>query len=164
MTISAFLLAFRKHFWLLFRYGVAGVCGIFVQTAALFTWVTVLGLEESYLLGAFVAFCLALVITFALQKFWTFRDLALHRAHTQFSLYTAVAFLNVVINLGLLAFAKWLAGLAGVDFFAGWYLVAQVTISLFASAISFLLNYFFTFKHARQATGEVLDSRAGLLS
>ncbi len=146
--------ALRRHFWLLARYSIAGLIGTSVQTLSLYTYVTVLGYQGTYLVGAGIAFVLALTLTFTLQKFWTFRDHALHRAKEQFYFYTAVAVVNLTLNLGLLAFAKEVATYAGLDFFSGWYVIAQIAISLCAAAVSFALNFLFTFRHARPSLSE----------
>jgi len=108
--------------------------------------VDLLGLEEHYLWGAVVGFCISLVVTFALQKYWTFQDKTHHRVHKQFGMYFIVALINVALNIGLLALSKTIVEASGRDFFHGWYLAAQILIVVFVSAVSFVLNYFFTFK------------------
>lgn len=150
MTVHYLWLAMHRHRWLLTRYAIAGVCGITVQTATLYAWISLLGFQETYLLGALIAFCCALVVTFILQKFWTFRDRSLGGAHTQFLFYTVVAILNLAMNLILLMLAKSVFSALGLDFFKGWYVGAQVGIALGASAVSFLLNFFITFKRMKQ--------------
>jgi putative flippase GtrA len=148
MTIGDIIRHALERFWLLFRYGVSGAFGAFVQTFSLYVWVSLLGFHETYLLGAFIGFCLALIVTFALQKFWTFRDRTMHQTHKQLAMYSAVAVLNVIINIVLLAAAKESFFYLGINFFAGWYIAVQAAIVIFASGVSFLINYFYTFKAA----------------
>ena len=148
----------RERFWLLIRYAVAGALGAMVQTGALYVWVSVLGFRALYLFGAIFGFLLALVITFLLQKYWTFRDHSHHRTSWQIFMYSIVALINVGINIGLLALTKFVLMGSGIDFFAGWYLVAQVFIVAFASVVSFTLNYFFTFSRTSNRTEEALES------
>jgi putative flippase GtrA len=144
--------------WLLMRYGAAGAFGAFVQTFTLYVWVSWLHLEHVYLLGAVLGFCIALVVTFLLQKYWTFRDHSMHRTYTQLFWYSVVALLNVSLNVGLLAFAKALFTAAGINFFHIWYLIVQIAIVVFASGVSFVLNYFFTFRHDTMAVTESFES------
>jgi putative flippase GtrA len=158
MAFRALLFALRKHSWLLLRYGVAGAFGAFVQTFTLYLWVTVFGLQETYLFGALLGFCLALAITFLLQKHWTFRDHTKYRTERQLMWYAGVAVINAFINIALLALTKHLVSTLGIDFFAGWYLLAQLTIVGFASGVSFLLNYNLTFRHEMSAVEESLES------
>jgi len=152
------MLALRERFWLLLRYGVAGAFGALVQTSALYVWISILGLESTYLFGAFIGFCLALAVTFLLQKYWTFRDHTTHRAHRQLMSYAMVAVVNVTLNIVLLALAKESFFLAGIDFFHGWYIAVQVVIVGIASGVSFILNYFFTFRRETNAIEETLES------
>src|SRR6185436_4502499 len=146
MNVRSLVLALRGRFWLLLRYATAGAFGAFVQTFLLYVWVTLLGFHETYLLGAFFGFCVALIVTFLLQKYWTFRDRTTHRTHRQLFWYSVVALINVAINIGLLALAKEIFFALHIDFFKGWYLVTQAAIVVFASGMSFILNYFFTFR------------------
>jgi putative flippase GtrA len=150
--------ALRERFWLLVRYGVSGAFGAFVQTATLYVWVAWLHFHETYLVGAMLGFVLAVIITFFLQKYWTFRDRTQKHARRQLLGYTIVALINLGINVSLLALAKTLFSHSGVNFFEYWYLVIQVCIVLFASGVSFLLNYFFTFRHTSHAVDEALAS------
>jgi putative flippase GtrA len=146
MTLAYVLQKLREKFALLLRYGIVGAFGAFLQTSFLYVWVSVLEYRETYLLGAFFGFLTALIVSFVLQKFWTFRDSTLHRTHKQFVAYGAVAVLNVLINIVLLALVKELFEYTHLDFFDGWYLVAQVVIVCIASGTSFLFNYFLTFR------------------
>jgi putative flippase GtrA len=146
MTLDYLITAIRTKFAFLLRYGTVGLFGAVLQTGVLYVWVSLLGFEETYLLGAVLGFVIALIVSFLLQKFWTFRDRTFTNTHRQLFLYTLVAILNVVLNVALLALAKSLLEHIGVDFFAGWYVLAQIVIVCFASGTSFILNFFFTFR------------------
>lgn len=136
----------KSRIWFLARYGVSGAFGAFVQTFSLYIWVSVLGITEHYLVGAALGLIIALIVTFLLQKYWTFRERTHHRVHKQFGMYTVVALINLGVNLGLLHLSKVIVEGLGHNFFHIWYLVAQVIIVTFVSLMSFLLNYFFTFR------------------
>ncbi len=132
--------------WFLLRYGVVGVSGGLIQTTTLYIWVELLHLQAHYLVGATVGFCLALAVTFTLQKYWTFRDYAREQLHKQFSLYTFIALINLGLNVSLLHLAKVLLEALGLNFFHVWYLMAQVSIIVILAALSFIANYFITFR------------------
>lgn len=140
------LLAIPSRYWLLVRYGIVGVTGGIIQTLFLYLWVGVLRLETHYLVGASLGFCCALMVTFTLQKYWTFRDRAEGVAHRQFALYTLIALLNLALTVLLLHASKALIEQSGFDFFDRWYLIAQVTIIVLLAGASFSANYFVTFK------------------
>jgi putative flippase GtrA len=117
-----------------------------VQTLSLYVWVDRLGLRDWYLGGLVVGFCIALAITFTLQKYWTFRDTAHERAPRQFVWYTGIALMSLGLNALLLALAKVMLDSLGIDFFHLWYLGAQIVITGCVATASFLMNRLTTFK------------------
>ena len=135
-----------SNYWFLLRYGVVGVSGGIIQTATLYIWVELLHLQAHYLIGATVGFCLALAITFTLQKYWTFRDYAHTQIKKQFFSYTFIALINLGLNISLLHFSKIVLEALGLNFFHIWYLMAQVSIIATLAALSFVANYFITFR------------------
>jgi putative flippase GtrA len=137
----------RAYF--LIRYLVGGLSGAVIQVATLYVWVTLLGFEQEYLAGVVIGFILALIVTFALQKYWTFRDRASDGASRQFVTYGIVALIGLALNAGLLAGARYILERASVDFFHGWYIAAQVIIIIIVSAFNFAANFLITFRRAR---------------
>ena len=71
-----------------------------------------------YLASSVLAFIAALVVSFMLQKFWTFRDASLDKVHSQFVLTTIVA----LANLGLNTLFMYIL----VDRVGLWYILAQL--------------------------------------
>lgn len=134
------------HYWFLLRYGAVGICGGLIQTATLYVWVEIFRLQAYYLLGAAAGFCLALAVTFTLQKYWTFRDYARERARKQFFFYTLIALTSLGLNVLLLHLSKLALDALGFNFFHIWYLAAQVCIIGFVAALSFIANYTITFR------------------
>lgn len=132
----------------LFRYGVVGIASIAIQVLFLFVWVSVFKLNDWYLVGAVIGFCIALLIAFLLQKYWTFRDTGKEKRAQQFVLYGVIACVNLVLNLALLALTKSALETQGVDFFDTWYVVVQSAILGVGALVSFLANRFITFKDA----------------
>ncbi|TSC70159.1 MAG: hypothetical protein G01um101449_420 [Parcubacteria group bacterium Gr01-1014_49] len=133
----------------LLRYGIVGVTGGIIQTGTLYIWVEVLRMEAHYLVGVVIGFLTALLVTFTLQKYWTFRDHAYSRTRRQFVVYTVIALLNAGLNILLLHSSKLFLERIGVDFFDTWYLLAQASIVVALALASFLANYFITFRAQR---------------
>ncbi|HCR52232.1 TPA: hypothetical protein DIV48_01120 [Candidatus Kaiserbacteria bacterium] len=133
-------------FLLLIRYGVAGMTGALIQTSTLYIWVDVFHFEDWYLVGAVVGFHLALLATFALQKYWTFRDRAYAGIRRQFFFYTIIALASLGLNILFLHTSKLFLERLGFDFFHGWYLLAQVGSIAIVAATSFVANYSLTFR------------------
>lgn len=140
----------NKKVRLLVRYLVSGGTGIVIQTVSLFIWVSLLKFEQIYLVGVVCGFVLALTTLFILQKYWVFRDSALHRTPHQLLSYTAVALLGLALNALLLTLAKHVFELFSLDFFHGWYIVVQIGVAGIVSLFNFSMNFIFTFRHARQ--------------
>jgi len=128
------------------RYAVVGGLGVMIQTATLYIWVSVLHLENIYLVGILIGFCIALALTFVLQKWWTFSDHSLSHAKRQFVLYTVIALISVALNAILLHFTKSIFDSMQLDFFDRRYLAAETVIALFVAFLSFLANRLITFE------------------
>jgi putative flippase GtrA len=146
-----------EKYFLLIRYGIIGVFGAFVQVFTLWLWVSVLGLRDQYLWGVVVGFCTALAITFPLQKYWSFRDGAHHKAPRQFFWYTMIALASLFINTFSLSVTKVLLENAQIDFFRIWYLVAETVIVSGVALLSFLTNRAITFKSTHDKNSKTQD-------
>ncbi len=130
---------------LLVRYGVSGITGATIQVAFLAFWVEVLyrGDHAYYRKGVVIGFCLAVVATFLLQKFWTFRDASKERARRQFVLYGIFALLNFLGTTGAMYIL--------VDRLHIWYLAANVGTVGTLAIMNFLANRYLTFRSALQS-------------
>lgn len=84
------------------------------------------------------AFILAFLVSFSLQKLWTFRNYSHKRLPRQLALYLAGAFLN--LNLNALAM-HFLVNNLGV-----WYLLAQFAVNLILGFLNFINYKFVVFK------------------
>ncbi|OGG53699.1 hypothetical protein A2851_02325 [Candidatus Kaiserbacteria bacterium RIFCSPHIGHO2_01_FULL_53_29] len=64
-----------------------------------------------YLYASVVAVCVAMVVSFTLQKFWTFRDRRTEHIHRQAVRYFFIVLGNLLLNTGLVfclvEYAKW---------------------------------------------------------
>src|SRR3989344_4920824 len=146
MQLREYLAAYRTQVSFYVRYGITGVVGALIQTSVLYTWVSLLGFQEEYLWGVAIGFGLAVITTFLLQKYWTFRDYAHYRATRQLILYCAFSIMNFGLNVFLLNMGKVVIESMGLDFFKVWYLAAQILVIGIVAVISFLSNRFITFR------------------
>lgn len=150
MSDSNFFAKYHTRFYFLIRYGISGVIAALIPIVFLFVWVSVLGHADTYLLGVVFGFIFALVFAFILQKYWAFRDVESSRAPRQLLWYSAVALSGLALNALLLMGAKSLFELFRVDFFHGWYLVAQAVSIAIVAVYNFSMNFLFTFRDARE--------------
>ena len=104
------------------------------------------GLGVPYLAGSILAFLCGLCVGFVLQKFWTFKDRAHGRAHTQFFLYALVALVNLMINTAIVYILK--------GFFGVHYLLAQTVGAGVVALTSYLIYNLYIFAD-KPADGEV---------
>jgi len=118
-------LPFRE--WRIMRYLIAGGTSAAVNLSLLFLLTSVL--EVWYIYSAFIATGAALIVSFTLQKLWTFQNFATDRVHVQFPMHATLAGTNIIVNTALLFILVEWAGM--------WYLVAQVI----AGAILACVNY-----------------------
>lgn len=85
-----------------------------------------------------VAFIFALLVSFTLQKLWTFRDYDHNRLAGQISLYSVNAFIGININGFLMHLL--------VNKYGLWYLLAQIMVNVFIAVQNFLVYKFIVFK------------------
>ena len=113
------------------RYLFSGGAAALVNLALLAFFVEVLDLW--YLAAAVLAFTIALSVSFALQKFFTFADQARSRntIARQFSIYATIALVNVALN----TFFMYLL----VERLLVHYLVSQITASAAIALYSFFV-------------------------
>lgn len=117
------------------RYGCSGLLGALVNLSIFHLF---LGLEFPYLLAAFGSFVCSFIVSFLLQKHWTFADHSYNFIKHQGGLY----FLSVVVSLALNLIGLFVL----VDIYnwpARW---AQVLVVIIVGLASFLFNRAVTFK------------------
>ncbi len=131
------VLEYRLHIpWEVAKYIVAGGTAALTQLALLYIVTEFFGLW--YQASLVIAFAIAFLVSFSLQKFWTFQDASTHTVHIQISSYLAVALVNLAINaLALYVF---------VEIFKVWYLFAQILIEAVLAVASFLIYKFAIFR------------------
>ncbi len=109
------------------RYIFGGGLATAINIGLLFAGVRVFHLW--YITAAIIAFCCAVIASFLLQKFWTFRHYATDVMHKQFLAFSLFALAMLLLNTLLMYVA--------VDALGIWYLIAQIIISLIIAFINY---------------------------
>jgi putative flippase GtrA len=117
------------------RYLVAGGTAAATDLALLYVFTSVLGIW--YLISAVLAFLIAFVVSFLLQKFWTFDDTS-----EKWKSQAAVYFMITGTNLGLNTLLMYVF----VDIFGIHYFVSQFIISGLIAFESYFVYQMFVFK------------------
>lgn len=120
-----------------FKYLVSGGTAAFVQIAGLYILHRHLGLQ--YVGASTIAFIAAVIVSFSLQKFWTFNDYQHEVIRKQFFIFFVVGLINLATNALLMYI--FVTGL-GI-----WYLDAQVLTSGLVAVWSFFIYRAFIFKN-----------------
>jgi len=100
-------------------------------------------LHWTILIATSVAFILSFVVSFTLQKFWTFRDYRQDKMMGQLLMYLLTGFIALNLN----GFFMHLL----VNEFRVWYLLSQFVVNLFLGLSNFLVYKFIIFKHRHEA-------------
>lgn len=124
------------HMWRILRYLIAG--GTSAATNLILLYILTSVFDVWYIYSALIATSVALIVSFTLQKLWTFQNYGTERVHVQFPMHAALAGLNIVINTILLYTL--------VEWFGIWYLFAQVIIGALLACVNYFVykTYIFT--------------------
>jgi glycosyltransferase involved in cell wall biosynthesis/putative flippase GtrA len=121
---------------ILLRYLVAGITA--ASSNILLFYLFTYPLSINYLYSSVYAYWLSFVVSFALQKFWTFRDKSISKAHHQFIKYAIVVFVGVIVNT--------LCMYIFVSLFRIWPVLAQVLTGAVIAVFNFFAYKTFIFK------------------
>lgn len=120
----------------LVRYLISGGIAATTNVGILFLLVHFAHLH--YLSASIAAYLLAVVVSFTLQKFWTFQDKPTHDIPSQFSRYSIVVVTNLLLNTLLMYLF--------VDTFGIWYIFAQIGATAIVAVAGYFGYRFFVFK------------------
>jgi len=120
----------------LIRYLCAGTTAAGANLLILF--VLVHYFELYYLTASVIGVLSSMLLGFALQKFWTFKDRITNRMHFQFLGYIIISGMNLVINTGLMYLFVSKLGI--------WYLAAQVLAGIVIAITGYIGYQHFVFK------------------
>ena len=90
------------------------------------------------------AFILSFLVSFTLQKFWTFRNYCQDKVVHQLVIYIANALLGLYLN-GLFMHLL-------VNRYAVWYMLAQIIVNLVLATLNFVVYKFIVFKIGENET------------
>jgi dolichol-phosphate mannosyltransferase len=121
--------------WQIAKYGISGVTGGVIQIGFLYVFVD--RLHMWYLYGVIASYSISLIVSFSLQKFWTFQDYSTDGFHRQSSSYIVIALGALVLNIMFMYVL--------VSVFHFWHIVAQGIVVGIVGTSTFLLNKTFTF-------------------
>lgn len=119
------------------RFVAAGSTAAISQLVLLYILTDIIGLW--YLASSIIAFCIAVLISFVLHKFWTFKDRVIKGIFGQFAAFFGVAVFGLVFNTVLMFL--W------VDLIHLWYIYAQVITGLLVMFSNFTLYKFVVFRN-----------------
>lgn len=120
---------------IIFRYVIAGGTAAVVDLGLLYIFTAYISLH--YLSSAVIAFVGAFLVSFTLQKFWTFRDRSIQNIHRQSIMYFTISLGNFFINTYLMYIF--------VEKIHLHYLVAQMFVGGIVACFSFFLCKYFIF-------------------
>ncbi|MFA5744859.1 MAG: GtrA family protein [Candidatus Paceibacterota bacterium] len=110
------------------RYIISGGTATLTNIGLLFVFVQFL--QMHYLVASTIAFILSFLVSFTLQKFWTFNNREAARTHIQLAFYLTITLCNLALNTLLVYVMVSKLGL--------WYLLAQII----AGALIAIESYF----------------------
>ena len=123
------------------RFFVSGLIATACSIALLYILTDLLHLW--YLASSVISFSTAVAVSFALQKYWTYRDYERTRVSRQASFFLLIQIWDLLLNSALLYCA--------VDIMHLWYLAAQVVISILIAVQNYLLYRIFVFHESPSA-------------
>lgn len=131
------------------RYLISGGTAAFTNAAFLFIFTDVIGIW--YIFSGIMAFILAFIVSFTLQKFWVFEDRSRDQIHKQAVIYLTVAVTNLVLNTILLYMQ--------VEYLGVYYVLAQLIASALIAVESFFVYKLVIFKKKAETVSLYDDTK-----
>jgi len=125
----------RERIFKLTRYIISG--GTAASTAIILLFVFTHFFHIWYLLSSIIAYTIAFLVSFTLQKFWTFRSRTLEDWHVQMGIYFLIFIINLAVNTGLIY--------SLVEYMNVHYLLAQIISGALLACMNFFLYKYFVF-------------------
>jgi putative flippase GtrA len=126
---------------IIIKYVLSGISAASVDFSLLFVLTDFFGVY--YLISSTVGFACAFLISFYLQKFWTFRNNDINNIYEQLGLYLFVAISSLTANL--------IAVYILVENFGIWYIFAQAISGASLTVFSFLFYKYVIFVKVKKA-------------
>lgn len=119
-----------------FRFAIVGVINTLINLVALFIFTDILGVY--YLFSAVLAFLIANINSFIMNKSWTFNEKKWEKTGNKYVKFFIISIASLLINLVLLYFFT--------DILGVYYMFSQILAIAVALWINFLGNKLWTFK------------------
>ncbi|MEN9524559.1 MAG: hypothetical protein RL536_628 [Candidatus Parcubacteria bacterium] len=122
----------------LIRYFLAGGVVVLVNLSFLYLFTDIFGIY--YIISTIYSFLISFVVSFFLQKIWTFgdKDISKVRATKQMMLYLCLQGSCIILNAVLMY--------VFVEYIHLWYIISQIVISIIIAFCAFLFSRRFIFK------------------
>lgn len=120
----------------IFRYFVAGSLAASIHLGGLYLFTE--HMHMWYVYANVLAFGIGLIVSFILQKFWTFADHSTDRVHHQALIYIAMQLVALAVNTGGLYLL--------VQYAHMWYLLAEFLLLIAVAAVNFFISNLIIFR------------------
>jgi len=118
------------------RFALSGITTAIIQLAVLYLLADILLIH--YLVASTVAFVIAIVTNFILQKHWTFEDKGRDGMASKFAIFCSIAVGNLALNtVGMYLL---------VDVLGVWHMLAQCVMMSVLAVMNYLLYGLFVFR------------------
>lgn len=114
------------------RYAISGGMATVTNILFLFIFTDLIGIW--YVLSAVLSYLVSFVVSFSMQKYWTFRESSSDQIASQAIFYVVITTINLGLNAGCIYLL--------VHYFGVYYLLAQLIISLIIAIESFFVYRF----------------------
>ena len=118
------------------KFALVGVINTLVNLAVLYILTDIFGIY--YLISAIFAFLIAVTNSFILNKLWTFKESISYKTSSRYIKFVLISVIALVINLITLYIL--------VEYYAIWYIYAQIIGVCSNLIINFFGNKLWTFK------------------
>ncbi len=118
------------------RFIISGGTAASINLGLIYLFTDILGFW--YLFSSASAFIFAFIVSFCLQKYWTFENKNKDILYKQLAIYLLLALFNLNVNTALMYIL--------VDFFKIWYMLAQFFVTGLIALWNFTAYKFFIFK------------------
>jgi len=137
-TPGAYRLANKNK--MLVKFGLSGAAAASVHFSLLYILTDIVGVW--YILSTSVSFIVAFLVSFFLQKFWTFRDNTRNRIKKQMGVYFIVGVVNLLANTSGMYLLVDLVGIM--------YIIAQFIVGLVIASGTFFVYRYIIFGRKRK--------------
>lgn len=127
------------------KYIISGGSAAVIMFGSLYILTEYIGLW--YIHSVIIAFLLSFVVSFTMQKFWTFQNKDKKYIHKQLSLYLLVSVFNLIFNGSVVYFL--------VEWVEIWYMGAQFITSAVLALTSFLIYKFLIFNNKENTSDSI---------